>query len=127
MLKIEGLGKKKISIYETYKNTVMPHGRHIYAKAYEMAKATMCAYPQLDHVLPHWNCVLRCCAKLPSVNIPDQETDAQYPYTSPSISFHIYHLIARCTTNVRCPLTDKKCFRKYKYDTASEQSTKNIH
>ena len=31
MLKSEGMGKKKICIYETYKNTVMPLGRHIYA------------------------------------------------------------------------------------------------
>ena len=46
MLKTEGLGKKKIRIYETYKNTVMPHGHHIYSKAYGMGKAAMCAYPQ---------------------------------------------------------------------------------
>ena len=44
MIKTEGLGKKKISIYEKYKNTVMPHGRNIYAKAYDMAKATMFEY-----------------------------------------------------------------------------------
>ena len=44
MLKTEGLGKKQIRIYDTYKNTVMPHGRHIYAKACDIAKATMCAY-----------------------------------------------------------------------------------
>ena len=25
---------------------VMPHGRHIYSKAYEMAKSKMCAYSQ---------------------------------------------------------------------------------
>ena len=43
MLKTEGLGEKKICKYETYKNTVIPHGRHIYAKEYYMAKATMCA------------------------------------------------------------------------------------
>ena len=29
ILKTEGMGKKANSIYETYKNTVMPHGRHI--------------------------------------------------------------------------------------------------
>ena len=46
MLKTEGLGKKKINIYETYKNTVMPHGSNIYAKAYDMTKAEMCAYSQ---------------------------------------------------------------------------------
>ena len=33
-------------IHETYKNTVTPHGRHIYVKAYDTANATMCAYPQ---------------------------------------------------------------------------------
>ena len=33
-------------IYETYKNTVISHGRHIYPKESDMAKAKMCAYPQ---------------------------------------------------------------------------------
>ena len=46
-------GEKANLIYETYKNTVMPNGRHIYAKAYDMEKATMCVYPQSDHALPH--------------------------------------------------------------------------
>ena len=36
-------GEKSHHICETYKNTVMPHGRHIYAKASNMAKATMCS------------------------------------------------------------------------------------
>ena len=44
IIKTEGLGKKNIRIYETYKNKVMPHGRHIYAKSCNTAKATMCAY-----------------------------------------------------------------------------------
>ena len=51
-------GEKAHHIYEKYKNTVMPHGRHIYAQASDMAKATMCTYPQSDHALPHWKCVL---------------------------------------------------------------------
>ena len=46
-------GEKENQIYETYKNTVMPHGLHIYAKVYDMENATMCAYPQSDHTLPH--------------------------------------------------------------------------
>ena len=102
----------------------MPHERHIYAKSYDMAKATMCAYSQSDHTLPHWKFLLRCCAKCPSTNISDQETDYQYPDTSPSISFHIYHLISRCTKHERLPLTDKKCFCEYQQDTASGQPTK---
>ena len=47
--------KKQICICETYKNTFMPHGRHNYAKSDDMAKATVCAYSQSDHVLPHLN------------------------------------------------------------------------
>ena len=104
----------------------MPHGFHIYSKAYDMSKATMRTYTQSDHVLPHWKYVLRCCAKCPSINLPDQEKDYQYSITSPSIRFHIYHLFARCTTHVRIPLTDKNIFLKCKQDNFSEQS-KNIY
>ena len=46
MIKTEGPGKNKIHIYETYKNTVMPHKRNIYAKSSDIEKATMCEYPQ---------------------------------------------------------------------------------
>ena len=34
-------GEKAHHIYETYKNSVIPHGRHIYAKASDMAQATI--------------------------------------------------------------------------------------
>ena len=62
-------------MYETYTNIVMPHGRHIYTKASDMSKATMFAYPQSDHALPHWKCLLRCFAEYPCINITDQETE----------------------------------------------------
>ena len=52
----------------------MPHRNHNYAKASDMANATMCIYPQSEHALPHWKCVLRCCDDCPCINIPDQET-----------------------------------------------------
>ena len=65
-------GEKPNNIYEKYKNTVMPHGRNIYAKEYDMAKAKMCAYSQSDHTLPQCKCVLRYCSKCPSINITDQ-------------------------------------------------------
>ena len=74
MLKPEGLGEKQIHIYEAYKNTVMSHGRHIYAKASDMAREKICAYPQSYHALPHWKFVMQCCSKCTSVNIPDQYT-----------------------------------------------------
>ena len=51
--------EKAHHIYTTYKNTVMPHGRHIYAKAYDMTNATMCTNPRSDHALPHLKCVLQ--------------------------------------------------------------------
>ena len=68
-------GEKARHIYETYKNTVMPHGRHIYANTSDTEKATMCTYPKYDHALPHCKCVLRCCDDCLCINLPDQETD----------------------------------------------------
>ena len=100
--------EKAHHIYTTYKNTVMPHGRHIYAKASDMAKATMCTYPQSDNTLPHWKCVLRCCSGCPCINITDQETTKKHEETTTSIRFHIYHIIGRCTAHGRIPLKDKK-------------------
>ena len=47
-------GEKAHHIYTTFKNTVMPHGSHIYDKSSDMENATMCTYPQSDHALPHW-------------------------------------------------------------------------
>ena len=91
-----------------------------------MTKSKMCEYSQSDHELRHWKYVLRCCAKCPSINLPDQETYDKHPNTSPSIIFHIYHLIVRCTKHGRIPLTDKKSCRKCQQDTTSGQS-KNIY
>ena len=89
-----------------------------------MEKATMCAYSQSDHTLPHWKCVLQCFDKCPSINISDQETDDKYPDTGTSIRFHIYILIASCTKHKRFLLTDRKFFCEYQQYTASVQPTK---
>ena len=56
----------------------MIHGRHIYAKASDIANDTICTYPQYDHALPHWKCVLRRCDKCTCINITDQETDKRH-------------------------------------------------
>ena len=69
---IKRSSEKTHHIYETYKNTVIPHGLHIYSKASDMANATMCAYPHLDNALPHWKCLLRCCDDCPCINLTDQ-------------------------------------------------------
>ena len=100
-------GEKSHHIYETYKNTVMQHGRHIYAKSSDMAHATMCAYPQSDHAMPHWKYVLQCCSDYPFINVPDQETDNHNSDTTPSIKFHLYHIVACCTYHGRIPLKEK--------------------
>ena len=65
----------------------MPHGRHIYARALDMEKATMCTYPQSDHAIPHWKCVLRCCEKCPCINLPHQETDKNMKEKHPQLGF----------------------------------------
>ena len=86
----------------------MPHRRHIYAKASDMSKATMCTYPQSDHAHPHWKCVLRSFAECPCINITDQETGKNHEETTPSIKFHSYPIIGRYTAHGRIPLKDKK-------------------
>ena len=50
----------------------MPHGRHIYAKSSDMAKATMFTYPQPAHALPHCKCILIFCTEYPYINLPYQ-------------------------------------------------------
>ena len=117
-------GKKASHICKTYKRIVIPHGHHIYAKAYDLAKAIICSYSQSDHVLLHSNCILRCWTQCPIINIPDQERNDKHPNPSPSISFQIYHLISRCTKNGRLLLTDNKICRECQQNTASGQLTK---
>ena len=104
----------------------MPHRHHIYAKSSDMTKATKFAYPQSDHELPYCKYLLQCCAKFPCVNIPDQETDNQYSNTTPSIRFHIYHLISRCKAHGRILLKDNNICRMCKHYCVSEKST-NIY
>ena len=87
---------------------MIPHGCHIYAKASDMENATMCTYTKSDHALPHWKCVLRCCAKCPCINLLDQETDNKYSETTASIRFHVYHIISRRTAHGRIALKEKK-------------------
>ena len=102
----------------------MPHGSDIYAKAYDMEKATMCANSQSDHALPQFKFVLQCCAQRHKINITDQETEDNHPNPSPSIRFHSYHKNAHCTKHGRLPLTNKKSCCKCQQDTDSVQSTK---
>ena len=49
-------------LFETYQNSVIQHGHHIYATVADMAIVTMCAYPQILCALTHLKCVLHCCS-----------------------------------------------------------------
>ena len=80
-------GEKAHHTYETCKHKVMPHGRHMYAKVSDMVKATMCTYPQSDHALPHWKCLLHCCYKCSYINLPDQETNKNMKKQYPQLGF----------------------------------------
>ena len=80
-------GEKVHQIYKPYKNTWMPHCRHIYAKTSDMAKATVCTYTQSDHALPHCKCVLRCCADFPCINLTEQETYKNMKKKHPQLGF----------------------------------------
>ena len=71
-------GEKAHHIYITYKNTVITHGNHIYAKASDMENSNMCTYPKYEHARPHWKCVLWCCADCTFINIPDQDTTKKH-------------------------------------------------
>ena len=76
-----------------------------------MEKATMFTYPHSDHALSHRKFLLRCCADCPCINIPDQEKNKKHEEITPSIRFHIYHIIGRCTSHGTShgiiPLKDK--------------------
>ena len=65
----------------------MPHGCHIYAKASDMANATMCDYPHSDHALTYWKCVLRCCTDCPCNNLPEHVQIKNMKKKHPQLGF----------------------------------------
>ena len=70
---------------------MIPHGHYIYQTSYYTV-ATMCAYPQSQHILPHWKCVLSFCAKFPHIDIIIQESDKNTSNTCPTIHFNVLKL-----------------------------------
>ena len=59
-------------IYETYNNSSIPYGHHIYQTSSIMAMAKMCAYTPSQHALPHCKCVFCCCTIFPHIDLPSQ-------------------------------------------------------
>ena len=95
-------------ISETYKNSVILNGWHIYQTASDMAMEKMWAYPPSQHALPHWSCMLRCCVNFPPINIPRKKLYKHHSNTCPKTSFHVYHLISCCTAHGRCIYDERK-------------------
>ena len=56
-------GEMANCLFDTYKNSVMPHGKYMFQTASDMAMAKMCSYPTSKYALPHWKYILRCCKK----------------------------------------------------------------
>ena len=118
-------GRTKIK--KTYKNYVMPHGKHIFKTASDMYMETICAYPPSKYALTHWKCVLWCCAQFPYIDIPSPESDQHNSHVSPTMGFCVYHLIARCTVQGICPFNEKKQWRfyeDYSYSIVTEKQYK---
>ena len=81
----------------------MSHGRNTHATESDMAMATMCAYTPSHHEFLHWKFVLHSCPSCPSIDLTGQDSDSFHSTTSPTIRFHVYHLIAHCTVHERHP------------------------
>ena len=84
----------------------------------------MCAYPQYEHSLTHWKCVLLCCYDCPCINITDQEITKKHDETTPTIRFHIYHIIERCAIHGRISLKDKTICSMCKQESSPDKSSK---
>ena len=54
-------GEWSSCLFETYKNTVRPHGCHIYNYTENMAMAKMHIFLSRHNGIPHCKCVLICC------------------------------------------------------------------
>ena len=67
-------GEMANRIFETYTNSVIPHGKHMFKTASNMDIATMCAYPSSKYTLPNCKCVLRCCSQCPHIDLPSPES-----------------------------------------------------
>ena len=89
-----------------------------------MENTTMCAYTHSDNALPHWKFVLRFCSDCPCINLPEKETNKKHEETTPSIRFHIYHIIGRCTTHGRITFKDNKICYMCKQESLPDKSTK---
>ena len=81
-------------IFETYKNSIRPHGCHIYNTSTEIDMEEMCPCPYKHQVILHCKCVLRCFYKYLSIVIPILEANIDTKNTFPRIRFHVYQNVS---------------------------------
>ena len=80
-------------LFETYKKFVITPGKHMFQTSSEMTMSKMCEYPSSNYVLPHWKCVLCCCAQYPWIDLPSLDSDKHSSNVIPTIRFHVYQQI----------------------------------
>ena len=99
------------SLFETYNNSAIPNSKNIFKTESDMAIEKICAYPSSNFALPHWKCVLFCCAKFPRIDLLSLKLYQHNSHVSPTICFHVYKQIAHCTVHGRLPFNDNKKFQ----------------
>ena len=80
-------------IFGNYKNSVIRRGCHPQKLAGGMAMDTICIFTIDPHDIPHWKCVLRCCAKYTDIVIPGEETNKDDKIMCPKRRVNVYIVI----------------------------------
>ena len=101
-------GEMTNSLFETYKNSVMKHGKNIFQIESDIEMATMCEYPPSKYALQHWKCILSCCVQFPQMDTPSTKSDKQNSNVIPTMNVHIYQHISHCNVHGRIPFNEKK-------------------
>ena len=68
----------------------------------------MCEYQSSRYALPHWKCVLRCCAHFPWIDLPSPESDQHNYNFIQTIFFHLYQHSLLFTVHGGRPFNEKK-------------------
>ena len=89
--------------YQPALNSAVPTPWH--AKP-ALALDEICCKP-VTHGFPHWDCVLRCCAKCPSYPVPPEEQGTDE--NAPNINFHVYQTVTECSKHGVITPGAKKC------------------
>ena len=90
-------GEISSHIFETYNKAAWTHGFHIYVTAENMSMAKIYPCTSKHHGIPNWKCVFCCCDEFPIIFLPSKEANKDTTNTCPTIIFHVYCNISRCT------------------------------